>query len=89
MCIRDSTLADHPLVIDVRNIGLMGGVELEPRPEQAGARGYEAFLNCFYDQDLVIRNGMDILQFAPFLNAKAEDVEVMFEKVRSVLDGVA
>jgi beta-alanine--pyruvate transaminase len=43
---------------------------------------------CFWDEDLVIRNGMDILQFSPFLNAKPDDIEQMFDSVRAVLDRI-
>ena len=33
-------------VRDIRNLGLMAGIELEPLPSQPGARGYEVFLRC-------------------------------------------
>ena len=81
------SLADHPKVIDVRNIGLMGAIELESNGTP-GARGYAAYLNCFNEQDLVIRNGMDILQFSPFLNSTADDLQMTFEKVRKALDQI-
>ncbi len=81
------SLADHPKVIDVRNFGLMGAVELEST-DKPGLRGFETYLNCFHQQDLVIRNGMEILQFSPFLNAKPDDVYMTFEKVRKAIDVV-
>jgi len=80
------SLADHPLVTDVRNFGLMGGVDLAPRPGAAGARGLEVHKRCFWEEDLVVRNGMDILQFSPFLNSRPEDITMTVEKVRKVLD---
>lgn len=79
---------DHPKVIDVRNIGLMGAIELEPRGGASGARGLEAHKQCFWEEDLVIRNGGDILQFSPFLNAKPDDIYKTFEKVRRVIDRI-
>lgn len=79
---------DHPLVIDVRNFGLMGAIELEPRPGEAGARGLEAHKKCFWDQDFVIRNGGDILQFSPFLDAVAGELRQNFAKLRKVLDAI-
>ena len=79
-------LADHPKVIDVRNFGLMGAVELDPRPDGVGLRGLEAHKRCFWEEDLVIRNGGDILQFSPFLNAAPDDISETFEAVRRVLD---
>jgi beta-alanine--pyruvate transaminase len=64
----------------------MGGVDLAPRPGAAGARGLEVHKRCFWEEDLVVRNGMDILQFSPFLNSRPEDITMTVEKVRKVLD---
>ncbi len=80
------SLADHEHVIDVRNFGLMGAVEMAPRPGAPGARGIEAHKRCFWDEDLVVRNGMDTLQFSPFLNSKPGDITKTFETVRRVID---
>lgn len=81
-------VADHHHVVDVRNIGMMGAIELAPRPGAAGARGMEMHKKCFWEQDLVIRNGMDTLQFAPFLNSLPENIHKTFETVRTVLDQI-
>ena len=78
--------ADHPRVVDVRNYGLMGAIELEPRAGAPGARGLEIHKRCFWDYDLVLRNGGDTLQFAPFLAARPDDLARTFETVRAVLD---
>ncbi|MEM6409869.1 MAG: aminotransferase class III-fold pyridoxal phosphate-dependent enzyme [Pseudomonadota bacterium] len=82
------SLADHPKVIDVRNFGLMGAVELEPREGAPGIRGLDVHKTCFWDEAMVVRNGADILQFSPFLNAKPSDIQETFEKLRGVLDRV-
>jgi len=82
------SLEDHPLVRDVRNFGLMGAVELEPRSGAPGARGLEVHKTCFWEQNLVIRNGADTLQFAPFLNSKPGDMSMTVDKIRKVLDGL-
>ncbi len=76
----------HPLVIDVRNLGLMGAIELASRADTPGARGLEAHKRCFWEEDLVIRNGADTLMFSPFLNSSAGDWEIAFDGVRRVLD---
>ena len=81
---------DHyPKVVDVRNIGLMGAIELEPRKGAPGARGLEVHKRCFWEEDLVIRNNMDILQFSPFLNSRPTDLSDMFASVKRVIDKVA
>jgi beta-alanine--pyruvate transaminase len=82
------SFADHERVIDVRNCGLMGAIELAPRDGAPGARGIEVHKRCFWDEHLVIRNGMDVLQFSPFLNAKADELERAFEGVRRVIDAI-
>lgn len=82
------SLADHPKVIDVRNFGLMGAIELAPRKDQPGARGMEVHKTCFWQENLVVRNGMDTLQFSPFLNAKTDDIVMVFETIRRVLDHI-
>lgn len=82
------SVADHPLVIDVRNFGLMGAIELASKEGAPGMRGLEAHKKCFWDQQVMIRNGMDILQFSPFLNATADDLEQAFSSVRTVLDTI-
>ena len=82
------SFADHPLVIDVRNFGLMGAVEMAPRDGIPGARGAEAHKKCFWDENVVVRAGMDTLQFSPFLNADPDELTRSFEAVRRVMDTI-
>ena len=82
------SFADHKHVIDVRNYGLMGAIEMAPREGAPGARGGEAHKKCFWDENLVIRNGMDILQFSPFLNSDPDEMQHSFESIRRVLDTI-
>lgn len=81
-------LKGEPHVIDIRNFGLMGGIELAPRSGAPGARGYEVFLKCF-EAGVVIRNGGDILQFSPFLDSTPDELTRIFETVREALRAVA
>lgn len=82
------SFADHDKVVDVRNFGLMGAIELAPREGAPGARGLEIHKKCFWDEHLVIRNGMDTLQFAPFLNSNVDEMQQSFEAIRRVIDSV-
>ena len=79
----------HSMAIDVRNFGLMGAVELASRDGAPGARGLEVHKQCFWEEDLVIRNSMDIIQFSPFLNSRPEDIRSMFAAVRRVIEKLA
>lgn len=79
---------DHEKVIDVRNFGLMGAIELAPREGAPGARGLEIHKKCFWDEHIVIRNGMDVLQFSPFLNSNVDEMQQSFDAIRRVIDSV-
>jgi len=82
------SFADHKHVIDIRNFGLMGAIEMAPRDGAPGARGGEAHKKCFWDENLVVRNGMDTLQFSPFLNSNPDEMEQSFAAIRRVLDSI-
>ena len=82
------SFADHRHVIDVRNFGLMGAIEMAPREGAPGARGAEVHKQCFWNENLVVRNGMDTLQFSPFLNSNPDEMTRSFETIRRVLDSV-
>jgi len=47
------SLRDCAHVIDIRTIGLVAGIELQPRDGAPGARAHEAYLHCFYNGQLV------------------------------------
>ena len=82
------SLKGEPHVVDIRNFGLMGGVELAPRKDAVGARGFEVFLRAFED-GVVLRNGGDIIQFAPMFNATPDELERIIETVRRALRAIA
>ena len=79
--------ADAPNVIDTRNFGLMGVVELAPREDAPGARGFDVHVECF-KEGLMVRNGMDTLQFSPFLTATPAYFEQVFNTLRDVLERI-
>ena len=81
-------LKGEPHVVDIRNFGLMGGIELAPRAGAPGERGFEVFLKCF-EAGVVIRNGGDILQFSPFLDSTPDELGRIFDTVRTALRSVA
>ena len=75
-------------VIDIRNIGLVGGIELAPRDGAPGARGFETYLAC-WERGVLIRNTGDILALAPALIVEESQIDEMVSTVRSVLSGLA
>ena len=82
------SFADHDKVIDTRNLGLMGAIELAPREGAPGARGLEIHKQAFWKENLMIRNSMDILQLSPFLNSNPDDWEKAFDSIRRILDAI-
>ena len=82
------SLRDAPHVVDLRNIGLVAGIELAPRPDAPGARGFEVFLKCF-EAGLLVRVTADTIALSPPLIVQESQIDRMFEVVRSALKTVA
>jgi beta-alanine--pyruvate transaminase len=82
------SLKEAPHVIDVRNLGLMGAVELESRPGgPVGARGQAAFRSAF-EAGLLLRVTADTLAFSPALIVEQAQMAQIVAMVRSVLAGI-
>jgi beta-alanine--pyruvate transaminase len=71
-------------VIDIRNLGLIGGIELEPRPGKPTQRALEAFRTCF-DQGLMIRVTGDIIALSPPLIIEKIQIDQIVDTLRDVL----
>ena len=74
-------------VVDLRNLGLMAGIELETRPGAPGARAMETFHRCF-DQGLLIRVTGDIVALSPPLIVEKGHIDRIFETIGQVLKTV-
>ena len=81
-------LRGKPNVIDIRNIGLMGAIELSPRPDAPGARGYEVLVKAL-KAGLLVRATGDIIALSPPLIISEDEIGKLFEILGGVLDGVA
>ncbi len=76
-----------PHVIDIRNYGLILGVELEPVAGKPGARGYEVFTKCF-ERGVLVRQTADIIAMSPPLIVEPAQIEQMFGTLAEVLRGL-
>lgn len=74
-------------VIDIRNMGLMAGIEIAPREGEPGKRGFEAFLEG-YKRGVFYRLNGEIFQIAPPLISKREHVDQMVDVLRASLKAV-
>jgi beta-alanine--pyruvate transaminase len=75
-----------PHVIDVRNYGLILGLELEPVAGKSGARAFEVFTQCF-ERGLLVRQTADILALSPPLTVTPAQIDEMFGTLSDVLRG--
>ncbi|MDX0203993.1 aminotransferase class III-fold pyridoxal phosphate-dependent enzyme [Sinorhizobium meliloti] len=78
------SLKDCPHVIDIRNIGLIGAVELEPIAGEPTKRAFSAFLKA-YEKGLLIRTTGDIIALSPPLIIEKRQIDELFDKLRDVL----
>ena len=74
-------------IIDIRTLGLVGGIELEPRPGAPGARAYEAFVKCF-EAGLLVRVTGDIIALSPPLIVEKEQIGRIASIIGDVLKTV-
>jgi len=81
-------LRGSPHVIDLRNIGLVAGIELEARPDAVGSRGFETFLKCF-ELGVMVRSTADTIALSPPLIVEKAQIDQMFETVSSALRSVS
>lgn len=74
-------------VIDIRNMGLVAGIELEPRAGAIGKRAMEVFHTCF-DTGLLIRVTGDIIALSPPLILEKAHIDEMIGRIGDVLEMV-
>jgi beta-alanine--pyruvate transaminase len=82
------SLKGLPHVIDIRNIGLIGAIELEPIPGSPTKRAFDAFLAAF-EKGLLIRTTGDIIALSPPLIIEKADIDDIVEKLADVLKAAA
>ncbi|MGA0023757.1 MAG: aspartate aminotransferase family protein [Burkholderiales bacterium] len=78
------SLRELPHVIDVRNMGLVAGIELESRPGAPGARAFNAFLKC-YESGALIRTTGDIIALSPPLIISKAQIDELVDKLGTAL----
>lgn len=78
------SLTGAPHVIDIRNLGLVAGIELTPRPDAPGARAQELFRRLF-DQGLLVRATADIIALSPPLIVTEQQIDTIVRMLRAAL----
>jgi beta-alanine--pyruvate transaminase len=78
------SLRGLPHVIDIRNLGLVGGIEMEPRAGAPGARAFDVFVDCF-NRGALIRVTGDIIALSPPLIIDERQIDELIDTVGSAI----
>jgi beta-alanine--pyruvate transaminase len=78
------SLRGEPHVIDIRNIGLVGAIELEPIAGSPTKRAFSAFLRA-YEDGYLIRTTGDIIALSPPLIISKMQIDELIDGIRTVL----
>lgn len=74
-------------VIDLRNLGLVAGIELEPRKGAPTHRAYDVFTRA-WEKGLLTRVTADIVAVSPPLIIEESEIDFMFQTLKDVLEEV-
>jgi len=74
-------------VIDIRNYGLVAGIEMESRAGAPGKRGYEALVRCF-EKGVLVRTTGDIVAVSPPLVVDEKQIERIFSTIAEVIKSI-
>ncbi len=77
-----------PFVKDIRNIGLVAGIELESAAGKAGARAFAAYLKC-YEMGVHVRFTGDILAISPPLTIEKTEIDRIFATLAEAFTALA
>lgn len=82
------SLAGHPHVVDIRNMGLIGAVELAPIEGQPGKRAFDIFVKAF-EAGILIRVTGDIIAMSPPLIISKDQIDELIGTLGDVLKNAA
>ncbi|MGM9514351.1 aspartate aminotransferase family protein [Roseateles sp. DB2] len=82
------SLKGEPHVIDIRNMGLVGGIELASLPGEPAKRAFNVFLDC-WEQGALIRTTGDTIALSPPLIIDSAQIDRLIDTIRTALRRVA
>lgn len=74
-------------VVDIRNCGLIGAIQLAPRDGDAAVRPFEAGM-ALWKKGFYVRFGGDTLQFGPTFTTTAAQLDTLFDVVGETLNAL-
>ncbi|MCA3265278.1 MAG: aspartate aminotransferase family protein [Azospirillum sp.] len=75
-------------VVDVRNLGLVAGIELDPRKGMPTARAYDVLVDCF-DAGVLVRTTGDIVALSPPLIVEKPQIDRIVDTLGQAIDRAA
>lgn len=83
------SLKGLPNIIDIRNFGLIAGIEFSSREGKPGARVYDIFTRCFHEEGLLIRASADVIALSPPLIIEKQQIDQIFDTLSKVIKETA
>jgi beta-alanine--pyruvate transaminase len=74
-----------PNVKDIRNLGLVCGIELSPQSGKTTTRAFDIFEKCFWEKNLLIRTTGDIIALSPPLIINEAQVDQLFSQLAEAI----
>tara|TARA_B100001996_G_C18662729_1_gene593694 strand:+ start:368 stop:1723 length:1356 start_codon:yes stop_codon:yes gene_type:complete len=72
-------------LIDIRNLGLVGAIEMLPKNKKIGARGYDIFETAFHDENILLRFTGDTIALSPPLIVEKSQIDQIVESLKKII----
>jgi beta-alanine--pyruvate transaminase len=82
------SLKGLPNVIDIRNLGLVAGIELQPIAGEPTKRAFNIFLDC-YDKGVLLRTTGDIVALSPPLIVERAQIDQIVDTLKGAIQRAA
>lgn len=79
------SLRGLPHVKDIRNLGLVCGIELDSQLGKTTTRAFDIFVKCFWEKNVLIRTTGDIIALSPPLIISKQQIDELFGVIAEVL----
>ena len=83
------SLKGLPNVIDIRNFGLVGAIEMAPRAGAPGTRAYDVFARAFHEGHLLTRVTGDVIALSPPLIVEKHHIDRIVDVLADTIRATA
>jgi beta-alanine--pyruvate transaminase len=81
------SLKGLPMIKDIRNIGLVAGIEFEAIPDKPGAMAFATYLKC-YEMGVHVRFTGDIIAISPPLTIEKNEIDRIFGTIADAIKSI-